>query len=43
MSHAKRTPVRLPLLAMAAAAALLWLLGGLDRADRALGSAAATT
>jgi adenylate cyclase len=39
MSHAKRTPVRLPLLAMAAAAALLWLLGGLDRADRALGDA----
>ncbi|PZO07578.1 MAG: adenylate/guanylate cyclase domain-containing protein [Lysobacteraceae bacterium] len=37
MSSAKRAPLRLPLLALAAAAALLWLAGGLDRADRALG------
>ncbi|MCX7032354.1 MAG: adenylate/guanylate cyclase domain-containing protein [Arenimonas sp.] len=37
MSSAKRAPLRLPLLALAATAALLWLAGGLDRADRALG------
>jgi len=37
MSSAKRAPLRLPLLVLAAAAALLWLAGGLDRADRALG------
>ena len=36
MSTAKRAPLRLPLLALVAAAALLWLAGGLDRADRAL-------
>ncbi len=36
MSSAKRAPLRLPLLALAATAALLWLAGGLDRADRAL-------
>lgn len=37
MSSAKRAPLRLPLLAIAAATTLLWLAGGLDRADRALG------
>lgn len=36
MSSTKRAPLRLPLLALAAVAALLWLAGGLDRADRAL-------
>ncbi len=36
MSSTKRAPLRLPLLALAAAAALLWLAGGMDRADRAL-------
>lgn len=36
MSSAKRAPLRLPLLALAAIAAVLWLAGGLDRADRAL-------
>ena len=36
MSSTKRAPLRLPLLALAAAAALLWLAGGLDRADHAL-------
>jgi adenylate cyclase len=36
MSSAKRAPLRLPLLALAAIAALLWLSGGLDRADHAL-------
>ncbi|MBW8367381.1 MAG: adenylate/guanylate cyclase domain-containing protein [Arenimonas sp.] len=37
MSSAKRAPLRLPLLVLVAIAALLWLAGGLDRADRALG------
>lgn len=36
MSSTKRAPLRLPVLALAAATALLWLAGGLDRADRAL-------
>ena len=36
MSSAKRAPLRLPLLALAATAALLWLSGVLDRADHAL-------
>ena len=36
MSSAKRAPLRLPLLALAAAAGLLWLGGELDRADHAL-------
>ena len=37
MSSAKRAPLRLPLLVLAAAAALLWLVDGLDRADHAVG------
>ena len=35
MSSAKRAPLRLPLLALAATAALLWLSGELDRAEPA--------
>jgi adenylate cyclase len=34
---AKRTPLRLPLLVLGAATALLWLAGSLDRVDNALG------
>lgn len=37
MSSTKRAPLRLPLLALIVATALLWLAGGLDRADSALG------
>ena len=36
MSSAKRAPLRLPLLALSVAAMVLWLAGGLERADNAL-------
>ena len=39
MPHAKRAPLRLPLLALAIAALALWLAGALDRADDGLSDA----
>ena len=35
----KRTPLRVPLVVIAAVIALSWLTGALDRADNALGDA----